>query len=167
VQVYSIRREDRDRDRGRPTAVLAAQAKLQTIATRLEDAPYAHVCLFRHFELTPTIAYTIRPLVHTSLHERVTLRPFLAASEKLWIVYQLLVAVDVVRPSSPLQAWHKTISGPSIYCPGYRAVVRYMKLAIAVFPVRLCMTLPPPHGVTSRAAAHHLVSTLPIMMCDI
>ena len=81
---------------------------METLAARLKDLHFPHVCLFHHFEVTPTIAYMVRPYIYASLHERATLRPFLSLEEKLWIAFQILVAVDLTHRSGVRHGDFKT-----------------------------------------------------------
>lgn len=97
--MYSIRQKDREEGGAPGPAVLSAVAKLETLAARLAGLEFPHVCLYGRVEVSPALAYAVRPFVWASLHERATLRPFLSREEQRWVAYQLLVAVGLAHRS--------------------------------------------------------------------
>ncbi|PIA88879.1 putative serine/threonine-protein kinase VPS15 [Cercospora beticola] len=57
----------------------------------LRDIP--NVLSYARIRETNTIGVLVRQFIHTSLYDRVSIRPFLEEVEKKWIAYQLLCAV--------------------------------------------------------------------------
>ena len=57
-------------------------------------AEYPNCLPFTVFEETNEAGYMTRQYVYKDLNDRLSTRPFLDASEKRWIAYQLLAAVD-------------------------------------------------------------------------
>lgn len=60
-------------------------------------AQYANVLPWKRIIETDLAGYLVRQLVRTNLYDRISLRPFLAPIEKLWIVYQLLRTVELLH----------------------------------------------------------------------
>ena len=58
---------------------------------RLKDVP--NVLPYQKIRETSTIGVLVRQFIHTSLYDRVSIRPFLENIEKKWIAFQLLCAV--------------------------------------------------------------------------
>jgi phosphoinositide-3-kinase, regulatory subunit 4 len=57
----------------------------------LRDIP--NVLPYQRVRETPTLGLLVRQFVHTSLYDRISIRPFLENIEKKWIAFQLLCAV--------------------------------------------------------------------------
>ncbi|KXL45164.1 hypothetical protein M433DRAFT_83 [Acidomyces richmondensis BFW] len=57
----------------------------------LKDVP--NVLVYQRIRETPTVGLLIRQFIHTSLYDRLSIRPFLENIEKKWIAFQLLCAV--------------------------------------------------------------------------
>ncbi|KAK5130649.1 hypothetical protein LTR08_001859 [Meristemomyces frigidus] len=57
----------------------------------LRDVP--NVLPYRRIRETNTLGLVVRQYIHTSLYDRISIRPFLEGIEKKWIAFQLLCAV--------------------------------------------------------------------------
>lgn len=57
----------------------------------LKDVP--NVLVYQRIRETPTVGLLVRQFIHTSLYDRLSIRPFLEKIEKKWIAFQLLCAV--------------------------------------------------------------------------
>lgn len=60
-------------------------------------APYPNVLPWHRIIDTDLAGYLVRQLVRTNLYDRISLRPFLAPIEKLWLVFQLLRIVELLH----------------------------------------------------------------------
>ena len=68
--------------------------RLEGIRERLSGLDHPNVLPFMWFPETPRAAFLVRAFVHSSLKERVTMRPFLTTLERRWITFQLLTALE-------------------------------------------------------------------------
>lgn len=78
------------------------EVDLHTITERLTQealllAQHPNVLAWHQIIETSSAGYLVRQLAKTSLYDRLSLRPFLAPIEKLWIVYQLLRVVELLH----------------------------------------------------------------------
>ncbi|WPK23805.1 hypothetical protein PUMCH_001051 [Australozyma saopauloensis] len=60
-------------------------------------AQHLNVLTWHQVLETPAAGYLVRQLAKANLYDRLSLRPFLAPIEKLWLVYQLLRAVELLH----------------------------------------------------------------------
>lgn len=65
---------------------------------------------------TSAAGYLVRQLAKTNLYDRLSIRPFLAPIEKLWLVYQLLRVVELLHDQ--LQVCHGDIKTENILITG-------------------------------------------------
>lgn len=75
-------------------------------------AQHPNVLAWHQITETSAAGYLVRPLAKTSLYDRLSLRPFLAPIEKLWLVFQLLRAVELIHDL--LQVCHGDIKTENI-----------------------------------------------------
>ncbi|KAK5165581.1 Serine/threonine-protein kinase [Saxophila tyrrhenica] len=64
---------------------------LKAERSRLRDVP--NVLPYQRIRETPTLGILVRQFIHSSLYDRVSIRPFLEIIEKKWLAFQLLCAV--------------------------------------------------------------------------
>lgn len=84
-------------------------------------AQYPNVLPWKRVIETVLAGYLVRQLVRTNLYDRMSLRPFLAPIEKLWIVFQLLKTVELLH--SHLQIVHGDIKTENLLVTGANWVV--------------------------------------------
>jgi phosphoinositide-3-kinase regulatory subunit 4 len=95
-----VTREDEE-DQDLATRLQAQQEELGRIQQSLRGVPHMAPFLYWHvgphrpkFNMNVRPAILLRPHFYTTLSDRLASRPFLTHVEKLWIVYQLLQALD-------------------------------------------------------------------------
>ncbi|KAK9817197.1 hypothetical protein WJX72_010933 [[Myrmecia] bisecta] len=66
------------------------EQRLYEIRRALANIPLSHVWPFQHFYQTDKACYLIRQHIFSNLYHRLSTRPFLSHTEKLWIAFQLL-----------------------------------------------------------------------------
>lgn len=79
-------------------------------------AQHPNVLAWHQITETSAAGYLVRQLAKTSLYDRLSLRPFLAPIEKLWLVYQLLRAAELIHDQ--LQVCHGDIKTENILLTG-------------------------------------------------
>lgn len=79
-------------------------------------AQHPNVLAWHQITETSAAGYLVRQLAKTSLYDRFSLRPFLAPIEKLWLVYQLLRAAELIHDQ--LQVCHGDIKTENILLTG-------------------------------------------------
>lgn len=84
-------------------------------------AQYPNVLPWKRVIETALAGYLVRQLVRTNLYDRISLRPFLAPIEKLWIVFQLLKTVELLH--SHLHTVHGDIKTENLLVTGANWVV--------------------------------------------
>ena len=72
----------------------AYEEMLTEVRSRLSVDAAPNVMPFRWFKEGQHVAYLARQFLHSTLLERITTPPFLTAHEKLWIGFQLLMALS-------------------------------------------------------------------------
>lgn len=79
-------------------------------------AQHPNVLAWHQITETSAAGYLVRQLAKTNLYDRLSLRPFLSPIEKLWLVYQLLRAAELIHDQ--LQVCHGDIKTENILLTG-------------------------------------------------
>lgn len=93
VKVF-LRRGDKSADMN--ARLLAARTQLATLCRAINLGAQPNLLPYQWFEesVRADVAFLARQHVQYSLLERLSSRPFLTRGEKLWLIYQLLRAID-------------------------------------------------------------------------